>query len=279
MFSKIHLPHWSIAPGILEMNLPKWLAPASLSPDLARGHDPRSESFGEYVARLANEKFGVRQTQPGVAQMTISGTMVPGIDPIEELCYGCYNTERIFTNLSLASGMPGLKLLAITFDTPGGSVIALKEASAALEAFSAETGIVTVGWMPFCASAGIHVAVGCDVLAAPPFGQVGSIGTYIAIPDLTGYFEKMGVSWTILRDGKYKAMGHPGKKLTQDELDLLAERLDKIGTEFKSRVATRRPGMTAEHMQGQMFTAEDRPELVDTTDYLRLEDLIADALT
>lgn len=271
-------PHWSIAPGTLETRFPQFLQPsaAHITPQLLHGHDAKSETWAEYVAKLADQKFGLRQVTRDTAVMDIHGMLIPGVDPLYELCCDCYNTERIFTNLATAAQIPGLRILALNFNTPGGSVVALKEASAAIEAFSSYTEATTVGWMPFCASAGIHLAVGCDYLAAPSYGQVGSIGTYIAIPDLTGYWEQMGISWTILRDGKYKAMGHPGKPLTADEMDLLVEKLAQVGTEFKSRVSTQRPGMRDEDMQGQMFTAEDIPALVDTTQFLRLEDLLTE---
>lgn len=267
-------PAFSAAPGLLEANRMLGLQVASMVPQGAGvvGWDPKACTWQEYCEMKADEMFELEYDQAsGVAMMAVTGMMCAGVDPVYEYLCDMYNTERIMENLKEAEQLPGLKLLVVYFDSGGGSVRAIKEAGRALAAF---TKAPTLSWMAYCASAALHVAVGADYVAAPAWAGVGSIGTFFAIPDLAGWWKQMGIEWTILRDGKYKAMGHPGHSLTKEETALLQATLDKYSAEFKDWVKARRSGVSDEQMQGQMFTAEDVPQLVDQVGFDSLPALV-----
>jgi len=120
----------------------------------------------------------------------------------------------------------------------------------------------------------VEYAASCDAIYAAPSSSVGSIGTYMAAVDDSRAWEMEGLELKIVRDGPFKAMGHPGKKWTAEEEGFLQERLDFFAKGFKDHVRSHRDGLSDDAMQGQCHTASHAPEgLIDGT-YRDLESLL-----
>ena len=99
----------------------------------------------------------------------------------------------------------------------------------------------------------------------------GNIGAYIEVWDFTELLENEGIKVDIHREGKYKAMFHPLRTMTEVEVALLKAELNVCAEQFKATVQAHRPRVTRESMEGQCF---DGPEALR----LGLIDGVSDSL-
>jgi capsid assembly protease len=170
-----------------------------------------------------------------------------------------------------------IETVIFDWNSPGGMVIGLQETADRTRELSA-MGKRTIAYTDFqmCSAAYYHAAA-CDEIYAAPSAVIGSIGTYCAGLDDSRAWEMEGLELILAKSGSLKAMGHPGKAWTEEEREWLQEKADKCGAEFRDWVTSRRPGISAETMQGQWFYAKDRPELTDGF-YRDLPALLADLM-
>ena len=251
---------------------------------LAAKETPRAgmleDLFEEEIADLNEDRaLTIDPLAPALAFLKIEGVIYYGATEIEEYFFGLYNLARLQEALRLVAANPAIKVLAIQFETPGGYTTAVKEMADAIVALR-QTGVTVLGFTgDLCASAGYYLAAACNSISTTPFADLGSIGVYNVIVDDTKFYEMRGFSIEYIRDGDYKAMGSPGKGWTDKEKALITDGVQKISLEFKSFVATHRPEVTADQMQGQCFTASDPAAqgLADYTAFTSPEQFIAHA--
>lgn len=251
---------WGIHPSHLAPYQKTWDTPiASLPPP--RDYNPSAMTWSEYCEETTDELFDLEYAQAsGIATMKVQGILMPGATPEQELCYGLYNTLRIKENLAEAAQIPGLKLLAILWNSPGGAVRALEETAAAIQAFPA----TTATWMDdMCCSAALQLAVAADYTAAAPWSYIGSIGTMWPIADYTAYWEQLGIHWHFATSGPLKGMGDPRNPVSKEQKAHIDNTVATSAAAFKSYVKQRRPAITEDQMQGQAYQAKECPALVD----------------
>lgn len=193
---------------------------------------------------------------PGLATLYIQGVLYFGASPEEECFLGLYNTDRLLTAIQQVYADPSIKALALVIDSPGGYVTAIQETAQALHTLAATTPVLAYT-SNVCASAAYWIASASSALHAAPYADVSGIGVYQAIIDDTAYWQQQGVTFEYIRDGKYKAMGMPGKAYTADEIKLITDGVNATSDAFKGAVKSYRPAVTDEQMQGQCFTASD----------------------
>lgn len=172
---------------------------------------------------------------------------------------------------------PSIEGMVLDVDSPGGTVTGTPEAAETLADFSREKPLVayTSGLM---ASAAYWLSAPADAIFAAPSADVGSIGVYAAMLDVTRAMENQGVHVELFKQGKFKAMGMPGTSLTDEQREFLQERVDEIGDWFRGYVQGNRPAVERDAMEGQTFMGENALEvglvdhigtLADAVDHVR----------
>lgn len=156
--------------------------------------------------------------------------------------------------------MEETKLLAIVdlLATPGGNVLGVDEASAAVAAVRGRKPIV-VQVSGYLASAGYWIGASADEIVLSPSSAVGAIGVRMAYDDLTAKLAKDGIVREIIAAGKYKGEGLLGP-LSDETRAYMQGRADDYYAMFVDRVATGR-GVTAANVrdgfgQGRMLGAQ-----------------------
>ena len=143
-------------------------------------------------------------------------------------------------------------------NSPGGTVIGLKETAQNIRDLSEEKR--TVAYTDYqCCSAAYFLAVACDEVYSAPTAMIGSIGTYLAALDSSRAYEMEGFELKLFKVGAVKATGHPGKKWSEEEEKYLQGLADEAGGDFRSWVKSRRPEIDDSSMEGQVFFAETAP--------------------
>lgn len=162
-------------------------------------------------------------------------------------------------------------------DSPGGAVTGTPEAAAAVARFAERKAIAAYTGGMMC-SAAYWIAAPCDAILAEPSAEVGCIGVYMALLDVSRAFEMAGLKTELFKTGEYKAMGIEGLPLTDAQRDLLQDEVDMIGDWFTTAVRANRGAIADETMQGQTFFAEPALDaglidrvgtLDDATQYVR----------
>lgn len=146
--------------------------------------------------------------------------------------------------------------ILLSFDSPGGLATGVPELGARIRQIR-DTKPVVAFADGLTASAAYWMAAQADVVFATESAQVGSIGVYIALLDVSRYAEMEGLRVEVFKSGKHKAMGYPGTSLTDEQRAMLQARVDELGAKFRAAVREGRArAIDDDVMQGQSFGAE-----------------------
>lgn len=191
----------------------------------------------------------------GVARMAVAGPIVNGFDDFTCWYWGLASSDRIRAACVELAGREDVTAVLFDFKSPGGMAQGTPETAAAIAKLSAAK--LTVGFTAsMCCSAAYWMASQTRVMTATLTADVGSIGTYLAFYDWTGYLEKAGIKLELFARGTYKAMGIPGKSLTDEQREFLDAGVTRTNDRFLAAVRTARPGVIDDTMQGQCFDGE-----------------------
>ena len=189
-----------------------------------------------------------------VALIPIHGVIGKHVSQIEKSS-GVADVADIEINILNALEDESVEGIMFDIDSPGGSVSGVPEVSRLIA--SASKLKPTVAYVDqLMASAATWMGVGARAIYASQSAQVGSIGVYMAFLDQTRALEMAGMKLELIKAGKYKAMGMPGKSITAEEREILQAGVDKVYGWFTSFVLEHRD-VKNNVMQGQMFYAED----------------------
>jgi signal peptide peptidase SppA len=200
----------------------------------------------------------------GVANIPISGVISKRASLVKDISVGQGTSiDEIKKNFADALADPAVKSILLNVDSPGGSVDGVAELSDMI--YNAR------GQKPICAyadgqmaSAAYWIGSAADKIIASQGADVGSIGVYSVVKDLSRAYKNAGIETTIVKAGKYKAAGHPMKQMTQDDQDVIQKKVNAHYKMFTNAVARNR-GMSADKIQaaatGESFMASEAKDL------------------
>ena len=133
--------------------------------------------------------------------------------------------------------------VVVRIDSPGGAVAPSQEIYDAVWRLRARKPVVaSLGNV--AASGGYYVASAADVVVADPGTLTGSIGAIMEVQNVATLAEKVGVSQTVVKSGRFKDVGQPLRAVTDEERVLLQRMVDDVLGQFIDAVARGR-GMEA----------------------------------
>lgn len=129
-----------------------------------------------------------------------------------------------------------VKAVLVRIDSPGGGVGASQELYREIRRTMEEKPVVaSLGGI--AASGGYYIASAATRVIANPGTITGSIGVISYFPNLRELFEKVGFSAVIIKSGRYKDTGNPGREMTDEERALLQSTMDQAHRQFIRDVA------------------------------------------
>lgn len=169
--------------------------------------------------------------------------------------------EEVIDQIRKAEEDPSIKSILIRINSPGGTASASDEIAREIKRAKKPVvaSIADVG-----ASGGYWVASACDKIVCNPASSVGSIGVIIAISNLEGLFEKIGVKYIVLTKGRYKDLGNPAREMTEEEKQILQRQLDAVYEQFINTVSNNRKmkrKKVEELATGEIFVGEEALKL------------------
>lgn len=227
--------YWAMEPG-------KLLAIVDLLAMQAEGM-----KFGaqEIEARISPQTAAaVARREGAIAIVPLRGVISPRASMMENSSTGGGTTAEGFTRaIEQVARDDAVKAIIIDGDTPGGNVLGVDEASAAVAAVRGTKPII-VQVTGNLASAGYWVGASADEIVMTPSSQAGAIGVRTAYDDISAALAKDGVAREIIAAGKFKGEGLLGP-LTDDARAYMQGRIDEYYGMFVDRVASGR-GVTTD---------------------------------
>lgn len=199
-----------------------------------------------------------------VALVRIEGVILDARETVGEL-------KRFGDNASV-------KAIVLRIDSPGGGVVPSQEIHDAVRRVRSNTNKAVVASMgTVAASGGYYIAVATDRIMANPGTLTGSIGVIMETANLEGLLDKLGVKGVVVKSGKFKDVGSPLRKMTDEELKVLQTVMDDVHDQFIEAVAEGRSMELAETRaiaDGRVFTGRQAKELKLVDELGDLDDAI-----
>src|SRR5205085_1569443 len=136
---------------------------------------------------------------------------------------------------------PSVKAIVLRIDSPGGGVVPSQEIHDAVQRLrhkSNKTVIASMGTV--AASGGYYIAVATDRIMANSGTLTGSIGVIMEMANVEGLLKKIGVEGVVIKSGRFKDVGSPLRKMSDEEHELLQSVMDDVHHQFIEAVAAGR---------------------------------------
>ena len=185
-----------------------------------------------------------------VGVIKISGSLIPGEAGFMRY-FGITGYGDIKAAVLEGIADKGAKSLMVYSDSGGGSVAGVEDA----EAFIRSASMVKPmnAFSEFSASAAYWLTSAAGHITAASTSINGSLGVIRVVTEYSKAFEKEGITKTVMRAGRYKALGNPYEPLSEDGKAEIQAKLDDLYQLFMGTVARNR-GTTviiADQVMGQ----------------------------
>lgn len=199
--------------------------------------------------------FGAKPTLekfPPYAIVPVKGVIGKNVSTFESLC-GCCDIEDIEEMLEDCERDASITCVILDIDSPGGTSVGVPELANRIKNYSKHTIAFTESE---CCSAAYWIGSQANEFYATPSSAIGSIGVYIAFPDLSEAYKMEGVRMDIIKSGLYKGAGIPGTSLDANQRKMLEDEVKDIHADFKAAVKSVREFVEDASMEGQCFSGK-----------------------
>lgn len=198
------------------------------------------------------DKSPILQVVGNVGIVSIRGTLVNADIPAEWAVYLGVTTYPMIQKAVIdAVSDANITNILLDINSPGGAVSGLVDTADLLLKVDKEQKPVYAYTGSLMASAGYWLGSSARRIESGRAALVGSIGVITTHMEYTEMLKKEGISATVFRAGKYKALGQPVEKLTEAASEQIQDRIQAMYTLFVDHVAAGR-GVTASKVDSVM---------------------------
>jgi protease-4 len=148
------------------------------------------------------------------------------------------DSQTTVGELKRFSENPSVKAIVLRIDSPGGGVVPSQEIHDAVKRVRTKSNKAVIASMgSVAASGGYYIAAATDRIVANPGTLTGSIGVIMETANVEGLLQKIGVEGVVIKSGKYKDVGSPLRKMSDEERGLLQTVMDDVHKQFIEAVA------------------------------------------
>ena len=155
---------------------------------------------------------------------------------------------------------PTIKAIVIHMDSPGGAAGSSQAVYEEIIYYKKQYPKPIITYIEnICASGGYYIAAATDHIIATPSAFIGSIGVYIAYPELKDFINQFKAHYHITQAGEYKTIGNQfAGPPTARQQELLKSVIDDTYNQFIQDVSSSRPQLLLAHEKewadGKIFT-------------------------
>jgi protease-4 len=173
---------------------------------------------------------------------------------------------------------PSVKAIVLRIDSPGGGVVPSQEIYDEVKRVRNKNNKAVVASMGnVAASGGYYIAAATDRIIANPGTLTGSIGVVMETANIEGLLGKLGVEGVVIKSGRFKDVGSPLRKMSDEERNLLQTVMDDVHHQFIQAVAEGRSLEVTDVTplaDGRIFTGRQAKEAKLVDELGNLEDAI-----
>jgi protease IV len=188
------------------------------------------------------------------------------------------DSQQTIEDLRHFSKNPAVKAIVLRIDSPGGGVVPSQEIYDEVKRVRAKNNKTVIASMgSVAASGGYYIAAATDRIVANPGTLTGSIGVIMETANVEGLLQKIGVEGVVIKSGKYKDVGSPLRKMSEEERGLMQSVMDDVHQQFIEAVAEGRELELAAAQalaDGRIFTGRQAKEAKLVDELGDLEDAI-----
>jgi len=181
----------------------------------------------------------------GVGAWMLLNTLLPDLDLSGQDRVALIRVEGIIldaqatiSELKQYSENPLVKAIVLRIDSPGGGVVPSQEIHDAVKRVKNKSNKAVIASMgTVAASGGYYIAAATDRIIANPGTLTGSIGVIMEMANFEGLLKKVGVEGVVIKSGRFKDVGSPLRKMSDEERKLLQSVMDDVHHQFIQAVA------------------------------------------
>lgn len=211
--------------------------------------DDQPEIVAEKMADM--DCLACLEIEAGIAIVPVTGILGKHLDLMETMCGG-FDLDTLNAQCLALMNRADVHTVVFHFNTPGGAAAGVADSAQCMLDLAA-SGRKLVAYCDEACSGGMWLAAACDEIFCGQSAMLGSISAICAILDESKAFEMEGLAMQVFTDGTLKGAGIEGTTLTPAQRTDIQSRVEHIGGMFKSFMRSRRPGVSADIMQGQWF--------------------------
>lgn len=230
----------------------------AMQPEAFSAFMAASESAWKPLEDTAPDARPYELAEGGVAVIPVEGVILR-----QGLGRGTTGLQSLHAALDAALAAPEVRAVLFSIHSPGGQARGVKEMADAI--FAARRVKPCAAFVDgLCASAAYWLASATGAVYAGPSADVGSIGVILRHMDKSGLNKELGLAFTYVTAGAYKAVGNPDAALSERDLSVLQTRVDAIYDMFCGDVA-QHMGLALENRaawaDGRIFLASEASAL------------------
>ena len=226
-----------------------------IDPTIAKQYAIDAEKFG--FTDLIAQVFGEMPKPYKVGSygiVPIVGPIGKGLTPFERMT-GASDLNLVSEQIDAFTADPEVQTIVFHIDSPGGVVGGVEEVARKIANSSKPTIAYTDGMM---CSAAYWLGSSADRVISSPSADVGSIGVYMNLIDVSQAYADMGVKAVVIKSSAtpYKAAGIEGTSLSPEQVAHFQAEVDAIYADFVASVKSKRKMASEDAMKGQSMSGK-----------------------
>jgi protease IV len=221
----------------------------------------------------------------GIGVIVLMNILFPDLDLSSEDKVAVIRVEGVIMDSQVTVGElkrfsenPSVKAIVLRIDSPGGGVVPSQEIYDAIRQVRSKTSKTVIASMGnVAASGGYYIAAATDRIVANPGTLTGSIGVIMETANVEGLLQKIGVEGVVIKSGKFKDVGSPLRKMSEEERGLMQSVMDDVHKQFIEAVAEGRAMELTEAQglaDGRIFTGRQAKDAKLVDELGNLDDAI-----
>ena len=129
-----------------------------------------------------------------------------------------------------------IKAVVLRVNSPGGDLFATDDIHRQIELLKGKKPLV-VSMGGVAASGGYYISMAGDDILASPSTITGSIGVVVGKPDMSGFYEKIGLKKETIKRGKHSDIRSIDRPATEEEIGLVERQVEQYYGDFVNKVS------------------------------------------
>lgn len=206
--------------------------------DLFDNGDPKYTKTIDLYKHYSKDLINTRWSEPKkIALVYADGSIRSGKSGRGLLGGKSVGSTTLVRALKKVRNDKDIKAVVLRVNSPGGGLFASDEIYRQIALLKGRKPLI-VSMAGVAASGGYYISMAGDDIIASPGTITGSIGVVAGKPDLSGFYEKIGVNKETIKRGKHADLRSFNRPATDEELSRAEGQIQQYYEDFVSKVST-----------------------------------------